>query len=117
MAALVDMQVQQVYSAGTSVSALSGEAGTAARAFLTSVDEAAGTVVHAVIAGALRRYHGTWSQPANRLQLDVEALGANTSGSATDVAGADADASTTLSGVYASNNAFMQRLNSPLTAP
>lgn len=117
MSALIDMQVQQVYSAGTSVSGMSGQAGTAARAFLSSVDEAAGTVVHAVVAGALRRYHGTWSQPANRLQQDVEALGQNTAGSATDVAGADASATGTLNGVNASNNAFSQRLNSPLTAP
>lgn len=114
---VIDMQVQQVYSAGTSVSAMSGQAGTAARAFLTSVDDAAGTVVHAVVAGALRRYHGTWSQPANRLQQDVEALGQNTAGSATDIAGADATATTTLNGVVSSNNAFTQRLNSPLTAP
>jgi len=117
MAPVVDMQVQQVYSAGNSVSALSGQAGTAARAFLTSLDDAAATVVHAVVAGALRRYHGTWSQPANRLEIDVEALGQNTAGSATDVAGADASATGTLTGVNAANNAFAQRLNTPLTAP
>ncbi len=116
MAALVDMRVQRVYSAGKSVSGLSGQAGTAARAFLTSVDEASATVVHAVVAGALRRYHATWSQPANRLPLDVEALGENTAGSATDVAGADADASTTLNGVTATNDTVAQRLNMPMTA-
>ena len=55
MAPLVDIRVQQVYSAGNSVSALSGQAGTAARAFLSSLDDAARTVVQAVVAGALRR--------------------------------------------------------------
>jgi len=117
MAPLVDMRVQQVYSAGNSVSALSGQAGTAARAFLTSLDEAAGTVVHAVVAGALRRYHATWSQPANRLEVDVEALGQNTAGSATDVAGADASATATLSGVAGDNGALAGRLNGTRMTP
>jgi len=114
---LVDIWVQQVHSAGTSVAALSGQAGSAARAFLSAVDQAAGTVVHPVVAGALRRYHGTWSQSANRLPLDVEALGQNTAGAATDISGADATATATLNGINASNNAFTQRLNTPLNAP
>jgi hypothetical protein len=117
MGAVVDMRVQQVYSAGTSVSGLSGEAGTVARAFLSSVDQAAGTVVHAVVAGALRRYHGTWSQPANRLQIDVEALGNNTAGSASDVAGADADATATLNGVSSDSGVLAGRLNTTPLAP
>ena len=117
MAPLVDMRVQQVYSAGNSVSALSGQAGTAARAFLSSLDDAAGTVVHAVVAGALRRYHGTWSQPANRLELDVEALGQNTAGSVTDVAGADATATATLSGVGSDSSALAGRLNGTRLTP
>ncbi len=109
--ALVDMHVQQVHGAGRAVSGLSGDAGSAARSFLSAVADAEGTVVHSRVSAALGRFHGTWSTPANRLAHDVDALGQNTSGSAVDVATGDSDASYAASTACTPNDALASRLN------
>lgn len=109
--ALVDMQVQPVHGGGRAISGLSGDAGSAARSFLSAVTDAEGTVVHSQVSAALSRFHGTWSTPANRLAHDVDALGQNISGSAADVATGDQDASSAASSACTPNDALASRLN------
>ncbi len=108
---LVDMHVQPVHSGGRAISGLSGDAGSAARSFLSAVADAEGTVIHSRVSAALGRFHGTWSTPANRLAHDVDALGQNISGSAVDVATGDSDASYAASGACTPNDALASRLN------
>ena len=61
MAPLLDMHTQTVYSSGKAVTGLTGDASTAGRGFLESLTNAQTTVVHHIVAGALEKYHGTWS--------------------------------------------------------
>ncbi|MGI8612598.1 MAG: hypothetical protein ACR2KL_01410 [Nocardioidaceae bacterium] len=111
MAPLIDMNVQQVYSAGTNVSGMSGQAASVARSFLTALDDASGTVVHATVSAALNRYHATWSQPANRMSHDVDALGQDTAGSAVDIATGDANATAALQPAALASSSLAGRLN------
>lgn len=111
MAPLVDMQTQTVHSAGQNVCSLSDDAGTAGRGFLSAVTSAQECVVHPTVSNALGGYHGTWSQPANRMQVDVDALGANTSGSAADVSNGNADATAAGQAPAVHNQDLGARLN------
>jgi hypothetical protein len=111
MAPLIDMHVGQVYSAGRSISALSGDAGAAARSFLSALSEAEGAVVHSTVAAALGRYHSTWSTPAHRLAHDVDAIGQDTAGSAVDVSTGDNQAAGVVQGTMYGIDPLAARLN------
>jgi hypothetical protein len=95
--ALTDMDTPVVYNAGRNVTSLSGEAGAAGTGFLQAVSNAESTVVHQTVAGALGKYYETWSQPANRMKVDVESLGGRTPGSASTIGAGDADGGTVTS--------------------
>ena len=112
MAPLLDMHTQTVHSSGKAVTGLTGDASTAGRGFLESLTNAQTTVVHQIVAGALEKYHGTWSQPANRMAHDVEALGSNTSGSAVDVGTGNSDATAAGNAPANYNQDMAARLNS-----
>lgn len=112
MPPLLDMDTQAVYSSGRSLSGLSGDAAAAGRGFLQAVLDAKSAVVHHTVAAALEAYHGTWSQPANRMAHDVEALGGNTAGSAVDVGAGNRDATAAGSAAAGRNRDLAVRLNS-----
>jgi len=108
---LTDMYTTQVHTAGKAVTSLSSDAGSAGQGFLTAVSSAQETVVHPTVSGALSTYHGTWSQPANRMAHDVDALGNNTAGSAVDVQTGDNDAGATGQNVAMNGQSMADRLN------
>jgi hypothetical protein len=108
---LTDMHTGPVHSAGKAVAGLSGDASVAGRGFLTAVSDAQETVIHPTVSGALSAYHGTWSQPANRMAHDVNALGGNTAGSAVDIQTADNDAGASGQTAATNGQTLAARLN------
>lgn len=108
---LTDMHTTQVHTAGKAVSGLSSDASSAGQGFLKAVSGAQDTVVHPTVSGALGAYHGRWSQRANRMAHDVDALGNNTAGSAVDVQTGDNDAGATGQNVAIDGQSMANRLN------
>lgn len=84
--------VEVVYASGRAVAAQSTAATELAGAYLRSLEEAAMWATHPTMVAGIERYHGTWQPVVTEVALRIDALGADTSGSATDVAGADGDA-------------------------
>jgi hypothetical protein len=108
---LTDMYTTQVHTSGRAVAGLSGDASSAGQGFLKAVSSAQETVVHPTVSGALGAYHGRWSQPANRMAHDVDALGNNTAQSAVDIQTGDNDAGATGQNVAMDGQSMADRLN------
>lgn len=86
------MDAGALHAQGGQVADLQGDAQSAARSLLGAVNDGAGAVHHALVSGALGRFHDTWSKDANQLVSDVEKVGAQLRGTAATGVSADADA-------------------------
>ena len=105
-----------VYAAGQRTAAESTAAATLAGRYLGSRESAHGVVHHPTVVAAVARYRDSWQPRVNEVAPQIDALGTNTSSSATITATADQDSNALLAQQGSATEADTATLSRPINA-
>jgi hypothetical protein len=92
-----EIDTDGVYSSGQRTAAHAPGAETLARQYLGSLESAHGVVHHPTVVAAVARYRDNWQPRVNEVAPQIDALGTNTSSSATIITRSDQTSTTLLS--------------------
>lgn len=113
----LDSDIPTVFTSGRAVSAQADSATTLAGRYLHSLTTATDFVKHPTVIAAIERYHTTWQSRVNQVASNIEALGGNTSASATTIAQSDDDAASALGQQGATTSTTHSFLQRPINGP
>jgi hypothetical protein len=111
-----EIDTEGVYGSGQATAAHTPDAAALASQYLNALENAHGTVHHATVVAAVGRYRDNWQPRVNEVAPQVDALGTNTSSSATIIATSDQDSTTLLGQHGATTEAQSDPLRRPINA-